>query len=59
MAPDGYFRYFGWRAHRRSGGMSSFDIGEWYLLSINSGRGWISDQQLAWVRRDPRRDEHR
>jgi hypothetical protein len=55
----GYFRYFGWRAHRRSGGMYSFDIGRWHLVSIDSGRGRIAAWQLRWVRRDLRRDDHR
>ena len=52
----GYFRYFGRRAHPRRGGYYSFDLGDWHLLALNSGRGSIGPRQLAWVRRDLRRD---
>jgi acid phosphatase type 7 len=55
----GYFRYFGARAHRRSGGMYSVNIGRWHVVSINSGRGGISALQLQWVRRNLARDRHR
>jgi len=56
---DGYFDYFGARAHRASGGMYSVNIGRWHLVSINSGRGTISDRQLQWVRRNLGSDRHR
>lgn len=55
---DGYFDYFGARAHRASNGMYSVNIGRWHVVSINSGRG-ISDGQLQWVRRNLGRDRHR
>ena len=51
---DGYFDYFGARAHRASNGMYSVNIGRWHVVSINSGRGRISDRQLQWVRRNLR-----
>jgi hypothetical protein len=51
---DGYFDYFGWRAHRGHGGYYSFNIGAWHLVAVNSGRGGISGRQIAWVRRDLR-----
>ena len=35
----GYFSYFGRRAHRRSGGMYSVSIGNWHVVSINTGNG--------------------
>lgn len=56
---DGYFDYFGARAHRGSNGMYSVNIGRWHLVSINSGRGVISDRQLRWVGRNLRNDRHR
>ena len=36
---DGYFDYFGRRAHRGHGGYYSFNIGAWHLVAVNSGRG--------------------
>jgi hypothetical protein len=56
---SGYFRYFGKRAHRRNGGNYSFDVGLWHLVALNSHSGWITDQQIRWVRRDLRRDRSR
>jgi acid phosphatase type 7 len=56
---DGYFDYFGARAHRASNGMYSVNIGRWHVVSINSGRARISDRQLRWVRRNLGRDRHR
>jgi acid phosphatase type 7 len=56
---DGYFDYFGARAHRASNGMYSVNIGRWHVVSINSGRGRISDRQLQWVRRNLGSDRHR
>jgi calcineurin-like phosphoesterase family protein len=59
LGADGYFDYFGARAHRASNGMYSVNIGRWHVVSINSGRGIISARQLGWVRRNLRRDRHR
>ena len=59
LGADGYFDYFGARAHRGSGGVYSFTIGRWHLVSIDSGRGTISDRQLWRVRRNLRTDRHR
>ena len=56
---DGYFDYFGARAHRASGGMYSVNMGSWHVVSINSGGGTISDPQLEWIRRDLAGDRHR
>jgi predicted phosphodiesterase len=53
----GYFRYFGRRAHRGTGGHYSFDIGAWHLVALNSevrSRG-----ETRWLRRDLHRDHHR
>ena len=49
---DGYFDYFGQRAHRGNGGYYSFDLGSWHLVAVNSGPGSISDEQLDWIRQD-------
>jgi len=54
---DGYFDYFGPRAHRGNGGYYSFDIGAWHLIAVNSGPGTISGEQLAWIRHDLRRSD--
>ena len=51
---DGYFDYFGRRAHRGNGGYYSFDLGAWHLVAVNSGPGSISEGQLDWIRRDLR-----
>jgi hypothetical protein len=56
---DGYFDYFGQRAHRASTGMYSFNLGRWHLVSINTGRGRPTDSQLGWVRRNLANDHHR
>lgn len=32
----GYFKYFGYRAHRANGGYYSFDIGAWHIVAVNS-----------------------
>jgi hypothetical protein len=56
---DGYFDYFGRRAHRGSGGFYSFNVGRWHLVSINSGSGKPTDRQLRWVRRNLANDGHR
>ena len=55
---DGYFDYFGRRAHRKAGGYYSFDVGDWHILALNSGTGDVSDQQLDWVRSDLASDDH-
>jgi acid phosphatase type 7 len=55
---DGYFSYFGRRAHRRSGGMYSVNIGNWHIVSINTGNG-LSDRKLRWVGRNLSNDRHR
>ena len=49
---DGYFDYFGQRAHRSNGGYYSFDLGAWHLVAVNSGPGSISNAQLDWIRDD-------
>jgi acid phosphatase type 7 len=52
----GYFRYFGRRAHRSSGGHYSYDLGNWHLIALNSevrSRG-----ELRWLRRDLHHDRH-
>ena len=54
---DGYFDYFGRRAHRKAGGYYSFDLGDWHLVALNSGNGF-SDEQLDWVRADLAADDH-
>jgi hypothetical protein len=54
---DGYFAYFGERAHRSHGGYYSFDLGTWHLVAVNSGPGSISTEQLRWVRRDLNRSD--
>ena len=54
---DGYFDYFGRRAHRGNGGYYSFDLGAWHLVAVNSGPGSISDAQLDWIQRDLRRSD--
>ena len=56
---DGYFDYFGRRAHRANGGYYSFNVGRWHLVAVNSGTGRISDRQLRWIRRDLRRSDAR
>jgi Calcineurin-like phosphoesterase len=59
-SPDqavGYFKYFGARAHRGSGGHYSFNLGGWHLVALNSERP--SSAQSTWLRRDLRRDRHR
>lgn len=57
---DGYFRYFGARAHRSpNDGSYAFDVGRWHLLSINTGDGRPDHGLLRWVRRDLRRDRSR
>jgi len=53
---QGYFDYFGDAASPPEG-YYSFDIGRWHLVAVNSGDG-ISDEQLAWIRRDLRSDGH-
>jgi acid phosphatase type 7 len=54
----GYFSYFGRRAHRHSGGMYSVNIGNWHVVSINTGNG-LSDRKLRWVGRNLSHDRHR
>ena len=54
----GYFTYFGHRAHRRSGGTYSFDLGSWHVVSINSGNG-VSPRDLGRVGRSLANDRHR
>jgi len=53
---QGYFDYFGDAANPPDG-YYSFDLGNWHLISVNSGEG-ISDQQIGWIRRDLRSDHH-
>ncbi len=53
----GYFDYFGRRAHRRSSGMYSLNIGNWHVVSINTGNG-LSDRKLRWVGRNLSNDRH-
>jgi len=54
----GYFRYFGRRAHRRSNGYYSFDVGAWHVVALNSSNGCrtvrcgASSRQVNWLRRD-------
>jgi len=55
---QGFFDYFGDAADPPDG-YYSFDLGTWHLIALNSGEGSISDDQLAWVRRDLRSDDHR
>lgn len=55
----GYFGYFGARAHPESEGYYSFDLGEWHLVSVNSGLDEPSDEQLAWIEQDLAADGHR
>jgi hypothetical protein len=55
---QGYFDYFGDVANPPDG-FYSFDLGSWHLVAVNSEDGSISDEQLAWIRRDLRRDDHR
>lgn len=54
----GYFSYFGRRAHQGSSGMYSVNIGNWHVVSINTGNG-LSDRKLRWVRRNLSNDRHR
>jgi len=56
---DGYFDYFGRRAHRSNGGYYSYDLGAWHLVAVNSRLGRISDAQLRWIGRDLRRSDAR
>lgn len=56
---SGYFRYFGSRAHRKSGGTYAFNIGAWHVVSINTGRGQPEQSVLDRVRRNLARDRHR
>lgn len=55
----GYYRYFGRRAHQKSGGTYSFNIGAWHVLSINSAASRPSSELVARVRKDLARDRHR
>jgi acid phosphatase type 7 len=55
----GYFAYFGRRAHPRTNGTYSFNLGRWHFVSINSGRGHVTSRQLRWLRRDLVRDRRR
>lgn len=55
---QGYLDYFG-DAASPPDGYYSFDLGAWHLIAVNSGEGSISDEQLAWIRRDIRSDDHR
>lgn len=56
---SGYFRYFGKRAHHKSGGTYSFNIGAWRVVSINTGRGHPESDLIERVRRNLARDRHR
>ena len=56
----GYFRYFGKRAHPGHGGYYSYNLGSWHLIALNSSDGeGPSSPQLAWLRRDLRRNRDR
>ena len=55
----GYYSYFGRRAHRRTNGTYSFNLDAWHLVSIDSGRGYITTSQLRWIRQVLRRDGRR
>lgn len=55
----GYFRYFGKRAHQKTGGTYTFDVGAWHVLSINSGVGRPSSALVARMRRNLAGDRHR
>lgn len=55
----GYFKYFGYRAHRANGGYYSFDIGAWHVVAVNSGTGVVSRAQRVWIKRDLRRNRSR
>ena len=56
---QGYFLYFGKRAHP-PGGYYSFNLGRWHLIALNSSDGeGPSYAQLAWLRRDLRRNRDR
>jgi hypothetical protein len=54
---QGYFDYFGDAANPPDG-YYSFDVERWHLVAVNSGEGVVSDDQLAWIRRDLRSDDH-
>lgn len=54
---QGYFDYFGDVAHPPDG-YYSYDLGSWHLVAVNSDDGNISDEQLTWIRRDLRSDDH-
>ena len=53
---NGYFRYFGARAHPPRG-YYSFNLGAWHILALNAERG--IRRQTRWIRRNLRRDRHR
>jgi acid phosphatase type 7 len=50
----GYYRYFHRRAHRRTGGYYSYDLGRWHLVALNSEVR--PSRETKWLRRDLRRD---
>ena len=54
----GYFRYFGTRAHESRGGTYAFNIGEWHVVSINTGHGPPDASLLNRVRRNLAWDRH-
>ncbi len=54
----GFFRYFA-KQLRGDDGWYSFDLGRWHLVALNSRKGSPpSARQMAWLRRDLRRDRH-
>jgi hypothetical protein len=53
---QGYFRYFGRRAHGPRG-YYTFRLGGWRLFALNSANR--SHRQTRWLRRGLRRDDHR
>lgn len=55
----GYFRYFGRRAHRGTGGNYSFQAGRWHVVSLNTGDRALNSSELTWLRRNLARDRHR
>jgi acid phosphatase type 7 len=55
---SGYFQYFGRRAHEDRGGTYVFNIGEWHVVSINTGHGPPEASVLERIRRNLAWDRH-
>ena len=51
-----YFDYFGDRAGPRGAGFYSYDLGNWHIISLNSGAGNVAvgpgQEQYVWLQRD-------